>query len=254
MAIEILEDVYWINNCFEKPDGNHLHISVYLLKEGDDYILVDTGSSFHEQNIQRQVDDLTENLSAILLTHNALHHSENTLDMREHYGDVDLYTSFEGGPASAIVLGMGESSQYNIGGSQEIAGREFGFPVPPLADRGSQTWVFDYETRTLFAGDGFGTYHQPGECENLPRDQPGILSQSDITKFNRQTFPWMKLLDPSKIQETVEEFLETWEVENIAPVHGYPLLGDDVSQYMDSLERAIHEIPDTYQAPEISSY
>ena len=57
-TIPLTSGVRWVNECFPH-DGNHEHVSVYLIETGSASILIDSGSFYHREAIGERLDQAT---------------------------------------------------------------------------------------------------------------------------------------------------------------------------------------------------
>lgn len=58
MRRKLKEDVHWITNCFE-TDCQHIYLSLYLIENDGDYILVDTGPHYFEKEVHDEIYEIT---------------------------------------------------------------------------------------------------------------------------------------------------------------------------------------------------
>lgn len=246
MPIEIAEGVRWIDECYDM-DGRHEHVSVFLVhdRDSDQYALIDSGSFYHRGAIRAQVEEATggRGVDALILSHSDYPHSANVREFKTEGDDVDLVAS-SGAPRAQ---GLPADARYAaIGGSLEIIGREFSFIDPPLADRSHTTWIYDHGSGGLFTADGFGSYHAPSECGRLSSDFAAGIPEEAIYAYHADTLVWLRYVDPEKLRAALDAIFETFEVEYVAPVHGHPIVGDDVEGYVDRLVSAAARIASEY--------
>jgi flavorubredoxin len=246
MTISLTDDVEWINECYEY-DERHEHVSVYLIQEEDKYILIDSGSFYHRQEIKSKISQVTAGagIDALILSHSDYPHSANISEFRSEWDNVELIASSGNPPAQ----GLSDATKCEIGGSMEIEGRKFSFIDPPLADRSHTTWIYDQSSRVLFTADGFGNYHYPNECTAISSALDNGDRFEDIYQFHKETLVWLRYVDPEKLRTVLESILEEYPPNYIAPVHGNPITQDDLDQYLDQLIMAANKISDEYTVP-----
>lgn len=237
MAVTVTDDVRWINQCYPHDD-RHEHVSLYLVDAPDAPVLVDSGSFYHREAVAAAVDDATDGAGpgAIILSHSDYPHAANVRALSS--AGVELVAS-SGDPEAQ---GLPEARRSVIGEWMAVCGRAFRFIDPPLADRSHTTWVFDREDGVLFTADGFGHYHQPGECDALSTTFPDGIRQESIRAFHEDNLAWLRYVDPAKVERAIRALIETYDVQAVAPVHGNPIIGDDDEQYLDRLVAAIEAI------------
>lgn len=245
-AVDLTPDVTWISTCHDHGD-RHEHVSVYLLEAPEGYALVDSGSFHDREEIRRDVAAATDGagIEAIVLSHSDYPHSANVSPLRREWDDVEVVAS-SGAPAAQ---GLPESARKaDIGGSLEVCGRTLRFLDPPLADRSHTTWILDPAGGTLFAADGMGSYHQPGECVATSAERE-IPSES-VHAFHRDTLPWLRYVDPETLESVLRGIVTEAGVERVAPIHGTPVLAGDLEAYLEDLFAAAAEIAADYAIPE----
>lgn len=247
--VSLTDDVTWISECYAYDDGTHEHVSVYLIRAGADYVLVDTGSFYHREAITDAITEATDGagLDAIVLSHSDYPHSANVGAFREEWDDVEIVAS-SGVPAQQ---GLPERARKaTIGEEMDVAGRRFGFVDPPLADRSHTAWIVDRDAEILFTADGFGNFHAPGECTATSRDLEGGIDFDDVLEHNRETLVWLRYVDPEKVGATLEAIVEEHDPRWIAPIHGNPIAAEDVDGHLDTIVRVAARIADEYDVPD----
>lgn len=246
-TISLTDDVQWINECYPH-DGRHEHVSVYLIQSDDAAVLVDSGSFYHRDPITDRVDAATGDggLDAIVLSHSDYPHAGNVSELREAWADVELVAS-SGAPE---LQGLSDARRCRIGESLTVAGRRTSFIDPPLADRSHTTWIYDHDSGVLFTADGFGNYHDPGECDRTSRDFDGGIPGGAIHEFHANNLVWLRYVDPSKLRAAVTDILDDYDVSYVAPIHGNPIAAADLDAYVDRLIDAADRIASEYSVPE----
>jgi hypothetical protein len=59
MTVQVIDSVEWINQCYNH-EKLHEHVSLYLVREGSDTILIDSGSFYHRDRIAADINDATD--------------------------------------------------------------------------------------------------------------------------------------------------------------------------------------------------
>lgn len=244
MTVAVTSSVEWVNQCYDHAD-QHEHVSLYLLRQGTDTILVDSGSFYHREEITTAVDAATDGSGpdAIILSHSDYPHAANVSPLGADTEDVELVAS-SGSPAQQ---GLPEARKCEIGGQLTVKGRTFSFIDPPLADRSHTTWIFDHGDGVLFTADGFGNYHDPGQCAYLSGDFPDMTPTDAIYQYHRDNLVWLRYVAPTKVDRTLDAIFDEYDVNAIAPIHGNPIEGDDIGQYRGRLTEAMHRIVNSYE-------
>jgi flavorubredoxin len=247
MTVQLSNDVWWINESYNH--GNtHEHISVYLIRHDDQFIVVDTGSFYHREAITEAIEKVTdgEGIDAIILSHSDYPHSGNIRTIRSE-GDEVLLIASSGSPAAQ---GLPPSAvRCTIGESMEVLGRTFSFIDPPLADRSHTTWIYDHGAGVLFTADGFGSFHEEDKGDLTSADMEDGIPYDNIYEYHKDALVWLRYVDPEKLREALERIFDIYQINWIAPVHGYPVANDDTEVYLNRLIRATTQISDEYDIP-----
>ncbi len=247
-TVKLIGDVEWINECYP-TQSLHEHVSVYLVRQGSQSIIIDSGSYYHRESIRNRITAATnrQGIGAIILSHADYPHAGNVNAFRKEWGDIEIVAS-SGVPE---LQGLPYARRSKIGASLEVLGRKFSFIDPPLADRSHTSWIFDHASGVLFTADGMGNYHKPGQCAFTYRDFPGGIPQESIYDFHRTALVWLRYVDPHKLRAKLESIYSQFDITYIAPVHGNPIAYADLNEYMDRLIIAAARITDEYRVPEI---
>lgn len=247
MAVELTPTVDWLHHCYPH-EGGHEHVSVYLVRDGDDHVLVDSGSFYHREAVTEAVEEATGSagLNALILSHSDYPHAGNVSPLGADSEEVELVAS-SGSPAKQ---GLPDTRKCSIGGELVVKGRRFSFIDPPLADRSHTTWIYEHGDGVLFTADGFGAYHEPGRCDDVSTDFDSGVPADAVYEYHRDNLVWLRYVDPAKLRRKLEGIFGEYDVEAIAPVHGPPVVGDDVESHLETLYNVAGRISDEYEVPE----
>lgn len=243
MTVSVTPTVKWVAQCYDH-DEKHEHVSLYLLQEGNDVILVDSGSFYHRKEIMSKIDDATDRdgPDAIILSHSDYPHAANVSPLGGDTKEVELVAS-SGSPEKQ---GLPDARKCDIGGQLDVKGRTFSFIDPPLADRSHTTWIYDHGDGVLFTADGFGNYHEPGQCDFLSSDFDDVTPTEEIYEYHRDNLVWLRYVAPEKIEKALERIFEEFNINAIAPIHGNPITGQDVDVYRSRLYDTLSRIAAEY--------
>jgi flavorubredoxin len=247
MTIQLSDDVWWINENYDHGNTRE-HVSVYLIQHEDRFIIVDTGSFYHRKQITKTIEEITNGrgIDAIILSHSDYPHSGNIGAIQSEWNEVLLVAS-SGSPAAQ---GLPPSAvQCTIGESMEVLDRTFSFIDPPLADRSHTTWIYDHGAGVLFTADGFGSFHEEDKGNFTSADMNDGIPYNNIYEYHKEALVWLRYVDPEKLREALERIFDTYTINWIAPVHGYPVANDDIEEYLNRLVRATAQISDEYDIP-----
>jgi flavorubredoxin len=221
-------------------------MNVYVLIEGSDVVIVDTGWSFQESVILEQLRALlppNPRLSIFLTRSGELNAICNVRSIAEqfpvqsisavtaeaahwadfrpehaHYGSTDI------GPLAAV-----ESRQVRHGEEIVMGGtRRVTLVAPPL--RLLQTcWLYDHETRTLMTSDSFS------HARAATADGPWTVTDADADGADElyrhltgSRYWWLPGAKTATLAAAVQAVFERYEVDVIAPGYGCLFIGPEV--------------------------
>ncbi len=216
----------------------------YLIKEGEDAVLLDSGYSAHEKSLLAQLDSVLEpnaTLSVYPLRINEYMSVCNVEAIASHFNVVQCYS---GNPDAALWVDFGGRSDalsqqlkpYSlkttlvarkqtlyVGHDQSRAIEAFQAPIRLIGTR----WIYDGATRTLFTSDSFSH-----EWSSTP-DGPWTTSADDntttpdhIRSFLLNTrYWWLEGGDTDSLRRKIAEVFERYDIETIAPGYGRILRG-----------------------------
>lgn len=237
MARELVDDVHWIRNC-HPDDGRHLHMSEYLLRDGTDTILVDSGSSHYREEIISEVNRLTDGggPDVVLLTHSTLPHTENVPAFEDEWGETETIAATGRFPE---VVGLPDAEVRQLNQPVEFAGRPFTCIHPLLTDVTVSQWAYDHESGVLFTAEAFGHYHDAENCGQTSAEMEGGIPTEHIDDFYMDKLPFVDFLDREKLGDAFEMLFDILDVTYVAPIHGTPVAAEDIDDYVDDVMQAL---------------
>jgi flavorubredoxin len=254
MITQIAPDVRWIGQCIDEKD-RHMHVSQYLLRGDDgDHVLIDTGSTYRREetmaDIERGLDG--GRIAVVLLTHSTLPHTENLGLIDERWEDVDIVAATNN-PTVTGLRNYAEGIEPKVlNEAREFAGRRFSFLDPLITDVVSSNWIYDHDAGILFTAEGLGHYHGPGECDLVSGEMTDGIAFEDVHAFQRDKLPFLKFVDPTKLQHGIDTLFGNLDVDTIAPIHGNPVVRDDIDEYLRRVGRSTERIAEDWSAPSAS--
>lgn len=191
------------------------------------------------------IDDATggEGPDAIVLSHSDYPHAANVSPLGGGTDNVELIAS-SGAPSQQ---GLPNARKCTIGGQLEVCGRTLSFIDPPLADRSHTTWIYDHGDSVLFTADGFGNYHQSGQCRYRSNNFSDMISKKQIREYHQDNLVWLRYVDPHKVERTLNDIFNRFEIDVIAPIHGNPIMSEDLPKYRERLHESMKQIADEYE-------
>lgn len=245
MTVQLTPDVRWINECYDVGD-RHLHVAVYLIREGDRWILVDTGSFYHREAILEAILERTDRIDTMILSHGDAPHAGNVREFNQRWDDVQVVAASGAPEIQGYPTDDFRPSQ--IGKDMEIEGRTFSFLDPPLADRSHTTWIYDHGSGIVVTADGFGNHHLPGECDQTTQDVGGSVPTDRIHGFHRDALRWLRYVDPVRMRDALESIFDDYDVSYVAPIHGNPIAAEHLPEYMERLTESVRRISESPKA------
>ncbi|MEZ4415841.1 MAG: MBL fold metallo-hydrolase [Gemmatimonadota bacterium] len=239
-VVALTQEVFWVAESFALAPERHEHVAVYLLRSAVGWIVIDSGSFHHRHTILEAIQEVTggDGVRALILSHSDYPHSGNIGALRQRWGDFEIVASC-GDPG---IQGLPYATRVHIGGREAVLGRPIRFLDPPLADRSHTSWIYDELSRVLFVADGFGSYHRPEHRTRTSRDFAEGISEEAIERFHTDAVSWLRFVDPGKLMSTLRHLFEKNPIEWVAPIHGHPIAGQDLPEYLWRLERGVRRI------------
>jgi flavorubredoxin len=242
--VALTDEVEWIAEAIELPDGRLQHVSVYLIRTPNGNIVIDSGSFYHRDSIRDRLSAAVgdQGVQALVLSHSDYPHSGNIGEFRKLWGDFEIVASC----GNAAIQGLPYATESRIGGTLDVLSRGFRFLDPPLADRSHTSWIYDTVSQVLFAADGFGIVHSAGETSLTSRDYPQGISQPAIHDFHEGALVWLRYADPDVLGQAFDMMFEANPCAWVAPIHGAPIARADLPDYVNKLKASVRSIADGY--------
>lgn len=245
MRRDITPDVTWIAESFEFEPDKQTHVSVFLVETDEGHVLIDSGSHYHEEDILAEIRESVgdDELAGIVVSHADLPHAGNVGSLAEELGEFEVYCA----TAAPELVGIPVTVNCSPGETLEIGDHSFTFIDAPLADITDTVWVFDHESGTMFTSDGFGSYHHPDDADAVSAELDNSITAEQIYEYHRTMFRWLELVDPDRLAADITDLFERFDVEQIAPTHGNPIVGADVEPYVDRFTDVLRDIVTSYE-------
>lgn len=250
--VEIAQGVYWVGYFDE---GAGLHCNPYLIVDGDEAVLIDSGSRDDFSTIMLKI--MRTGISAGKIKHLIYQHYDpdlcsniphiealiNSKDLKiiSHYENNIFINYYSVSSPKLCIEEMGFQFEF-------ASGRRLKFIRTPYAHSPGSFVTYDAKTKILFSSDIFGSYDQNwnlytmigSDCKDCtskkicPNTQK-ICQMKGIINFHQRNMPSKKALDYAL--ERIEEL----DVSLIAPQHGSLL---DTPEAQEIVIKGLKELPD----------
>lgn len=223
---------YTVSNC-------------YLIKEGDDAVLLDSGYTAHVRSLLAQIDSLLEpdatlsvyplrineymsvcNVEAIAARFNVIQCYSGNPDAAlwvDFGGRSDAAASQDDKPYSLKTTLVARKQTLYLGRDKSRAIDAFQAPIRLIGTR----WIYDPATRTLFTSDSFS--HEWADSAAGPwatYAADNTTTAADIRSFLLNTrYWWLEGGNTEALRTKISDVLDRYDIENIAPGYGRVLRG-----------------------------
>lgn len=253
MIRTIPNEMEWISQCVEEDD-RHMHVSEYLLSgHRDEYVLIETGSSFEREQTIREITEGigTGRLTAVLLTHSTLPHTENLGLINDMGDDIDIISATPNPTVTGLRNYTTNVQPKIMNQAREFAGLTFSFIDPLLTDIVASTWIYNHEYGILFTAEGLGHYHLPDHCALRSDEMNGGIGYNEIHSFHLDKLPYLELIDPEKLRKGFTVLFENFDIEYIAPIHGNIVVRGDIDEYLDRTMESATAMAQAWAGPNL---
>jgi flavorubredoxin len=226
---------YTVSNC-------------YLIKEGSDAVLLDSGYTAHVKSLLAQIDSILEpdaTLSVYPLRINeymsvcnveAIAARFNVIQCYSGNADAALWVDFGGRSDAAEVAGqkpydlkttlVARKQTLHVGPDKSRAIDAFQAPIRLIGTR----WIYDGATKTLFTSDSFShEWSQDADGPWSTSAADNTTTAAHIRSFLLNTrYWWLEGGKTEALRGKVAEVFERYDIENIAPGYGRILRGREL--------------------------
>ena len=249
MIRHVTDDLYQISEIVSGQFGSEA-VSVYVLLNGDQPVLIDCGSHLHRESIMADLDNVLEDRrpAYIFLTHSELPHAGNISSVVGRWQDIHCVVSNVMLAYIEVLptLPLSQITQATAGSTVSVGGRTLEFVTALLKDQPGSQWIYDGQTQTLFSGDGFG-YHCPPEQSGRFSDEiPGGIQTEQFESYHRQTFRFLRWIMPERFNADLDRLFGMLPISIIAPIHG-AAIRSDIDLHRVRLKEAITAVCTEYR-------
>jgi flavorubredoxin len=249
MIRHVTDDLYQIRETVSGANRSEV-VSVYLLLNDTQPILIDCGSHLHRDSIMAGLETLLDGRTPghIFLTHSELPHAGNITAVVQRWPNIHCLVSNVMLPYIEVlpVLPLNQITQVAAGTNIDIGGRKLEFVDALLKDQPGSQWIYDGRTQTLFTGDGFGYHSHFQESGHFSDEIPGGIRPEQFETFHYTAFRFLRWIKPERFNADLERLFQKRPVSIIAPIHGLAIRGD-IDLHLTRLKDAIITICHSYQ-------
>ena len=201
-------------------------VNCYLIKTSSGFILIDTGSSNQQTEIERELDDAgcqPGDLSLIVLTHGDFDHSGNAAYLRKKFGaKIAMHIEDLGLVEHGDMFGNRQKANNVI--ARKLVPILFGFGKSRrfrpdfYLDEGEDLSEYGFEAEVLYLPG-----HSKGSIGILTAD--GDLFCGDLLENTKQPMLNSIMDDPVTANASVEK-IKLLEINTVYPGHGKPFSMD----------------------------
>ena len=217
-------------------------VNLYLLKQSDTAMLIDTGFGKDEPAIRAEIESLIapgSPLSLFPLRLNEFMSINNVATFAGHFNVDQCYTS---NPDAALWFDFGTDNSRNILDAMTVNavtradtiqlgkhGRAIDVmqaPIRLIATR----WLYDRATKTLFASDMFThTWRERADGPWIVTDADDTTTAKELRSFMLNTrYWWLEGAPTGSIRRGIDAVFDKYDIETIAPGYGCVLRGRKV--------------------------
>ncbi len=232
-------------------------INCYLLIEGDEALLVDTGLAFHAQDLLDALERLLPSSARLSVLYTRVGEYQSISNTPLIHARFPLEMIYGAAPACSVWSDFGAEREWGVPSAlSEVPSRvlrsrqeiELGGKGRTLLVSNSvlrlltNHWVYDCRTATLFSGDLFtyGVKTTAGEPWVID-PAADLVSASDVRRHLVGTrYWWLDDADVEVIRHGLGSFFASHAVTTIAPGYGCLIRGEAlVSRHVRLLDEAL---------------
>ena len=219
-------EIYWLGIT----DNTAFRCNTYLIKDGDEFFLVDPGNRSFFQQVKSRVEQITDakNISGIILCHQDPDVAASMVDWLDFKSDITIYSSTR---ANVLLPHYGKSD-YNFYDIVENdlftfkSGRQIKFIEAPFLHFPGAFTTYDITSKFLFSGDIFAALDTSWQLvvDDFEQHQDNLdLFHIDYMASNIAARGYVRRLDGL-------------DIEAILPQHGSIIARKDIVNALEYLK------------------
>lgn len=232
VPIEIAEGIFWIG-YFDEEEG--LHCNPYMIIEGEEVVLIDSGSRNDFSSVMMKILQTGVNPSKIsrLIFHHydpdlcsSIPHFEEIIDNKElkiiSHKENNIFIKYYASTSPRLCI---ENMEYKY---TFASGRELRFIKTPYSHSAGSFVTFDTQTGTLLSSDLFGCYGRDWGLYVEFGEVCGECTDYSNCKLHKTSCHIKRVIDFHKrimtstkaLRYALDRIKELGEISQIAPQHG----------------------------------
>jgi hypothetical protein len=239
------------------PPGlpGYLPVSAYALRDGKEWMVIDTGLPVHLREIEAALAQTTDGT-----THRRMMNTRREQDCMANIGPlvrrfaivevpyvgvlnpVEMTDVLENDETEARIAAMSQARAIRIEVGQVVpVGRLRIEPLRVQLRLLATNWFHEHATNTLFTSESFGFLTRATPDEPLVR-APGEapIIAADIARMLSAKFDWLIGIDPAPILADLDAIFAARRIERICPGYGCVIEGADaVAEALARMKDAI---------------
>jgi len=225
---------YTVSNC-------------YLIKEGNDAVLLDSGYTAHVRSLLAQIDSLLEPDATLSVYPLRINEYMSVCNVEAIAARFNVIQCYSGNPDAALWVDFGGRSDaagstgkpyslkttlvarkqtLHVGRDKSRAIEAFQAPIRLIGTR----WIYDGATKTLFTSDSFS--HEWSDSAAGPwatYAADNTTTPDHIRSFLLNTrYWWLQGGNTEALRTKISDVLSRYDIENLAPGYGRVLRGREL--------------------------
>lgn len=252
MNREIVSGIHWVYEAgpdrtekFElaerQPDwykpGREAYIPqcAYLIQGSNETLLFDTLSPANTDQVLAAIDDLVadQGLDYLVVSHPDVPHAGNTPAILEAHPETTLVAPAYGNDHELYQLD--DCIHVAEGDTIDLGDRVVEFHEATFLDAPVSIWMTEQESDMLFPVDWMGFPHLDEEALSFVDELDGEFDASRLVEFHGRVLFWYQYVDVEKTNAEIDNLIEKFEPEIIAPSHGL-VIREDAPKYMELMK------------------
>lgn len=252
MPREIAPGIHWIYE--EGPDradrfdldardpdwyesGREVYIPqcAYLVEGSDATLLFDTLSPARTDHALDAIDELVgdRGFDYLVVSHPDVPHAGNTPAILDEHPEAELIAPGYGNDHELYQLG--DAVKVVEGDTLDLGGRVVEFHEATFLDAPVSIWMTERETGTLFTVDWMGFPHLDENALSFVDETDRAFDVEQFVEFHSRVLFWYQYVDVEKVQREIDNVIEKFEPEVVAPSHGQ-VIREDTTDYLELMK------------------